>query len=181
MKIIGETIRLRNLEKEDLGLKVKWFNDPEVNATLDCSLPLTLAKTEEWFQNAVSDDSRRDFIVETLDGEPIGTTGLIGINRIHQTAECYCVIGEKKYRGKGIGTLTHSLLIKWAFDELGLNKIWATVHTDNLAILKVIEKLGFQIEGTLREQKYIDGKYIDIIRVGLLRSEFKPYLKKKPD
>ena len=142
---------------------------------MDCRLPLTLAKTEEWFQNAVTDNSRHDFIIETLDGEPIGTIGLIGINHLHQIAECYCVIGEKKYWGNGIGTIVHSLLLKWAFDELGLYKIWATIHTDNPAIIKIVEKLGFKIEGTLRKEKYIAGKRIDVLRIGLLRDEFKPY------
>ena len=56
----------------------------------------------------------------TIDGDPIGVIGLRDINYTHRTAECYCVIGEKKYWGKGIGTKVHSLLIKWALDELGL-------------------------------------------------------------
>jgi len=174
MEIVGATIRLRPLEKRDIELKVKWYNDPEVNKTLILNEKLALDKSLEWFDKAVCNDSRRDFIIETKDGEPVGLIGLLGIDRRHGTAECFCVIGEKKFWGKGIGTEAHSLLIQWAFDELNLHKIWAVVYTNNAAVLKIIEKLGFKVEGTLREEKYIGGKRIDLFRIGLLRNEFRP-------
>ncbi len=174
MEIAGATIRLRPLEKRDIELKVKWYNDPQVNKTLILNEDLELAKSLEWFDKAKNDDSRQDFIIETKDGEPIGLTGLLGIDRVHGTAECFCVIGEKRFWGKGIGTQVHSLLIQWAFDELNLHKIWALIYTNNPAIIKIIEKLGFKIEGTLREEKYISGKRIDLFRIGVLRNEFKP-------
>lgn len=174
MEIASETIRLRPLEKGDMELKVKWFNDPKVNKTLVLNEKLQLDKSLEWFDKAVRDDSRRDFIIETKDGEPIGVTGLLEIDRVHGTAECFCVIGQKKFWGKGIGTEVHSLLLQLAFDELNLHKIWAVVYTNNAAVLKIVEKLGFSIEGTLREEKYIRGKRIDLLRIGVLRDEFKP-------
>jgi RimJ/RimL family protein N-acetyltransferase len=177
MDIDGATIRLRPLEKRDIELKVKWYNDPRVNKTLILNEKLDLAKSLEWFDKAKNDDSRRDFIIETKDGEPVGLTGLLGIDRIHGTAECFCVIGEKEFWGKGIGTQVHSLLIQWAFDELNLHKIWAVVYTNNAAVLKLVKKLGFEIEGTLREEKCIAGERIDMFRIGLLRNEFKPLVK----
>jgi RimJ/RimL family protein N-acetyltransferase len=174
MDIAGVTIRLRPLEKRDMELKIKWYNDPEVNKTLILNEKLELDKSLEWFDKAVQDDSRRDFIIETKDGEPIGLTGLLGIDRIHGTAECFCVIGQKEFWGKGVGTQVHSLLIQWAFDELNLHKIWAVVYTNNAAVLKLVKKLGFEIEGTLREEKCIAGKRIDLFRIGLLHNEFRP-------
>jgi len=174
MEIVGATIRLRPLEKRDIELKVKWYNDPQVNKTLILNEELELAKSLEWFDKAIHDDSRRDFIIETKDGEPIGLTGLLGIDRIHGTAECFCVIGRKEFWGKGIGAQVHSLLIQWAFDELNLHKIWAVVYTNNAAVLKLVKKLGFEIEGTLRQEKCIAGKRIDMFRIGLLRDEFRP-------
>jgi RimJ/RimL family protein N-acetyltransferase len=162
------------LEKGDMELKVKWYNDPEVNKTLILNENLELEKSLEWFDKAKNDDSRRDFIIETKDGEPIGLTGLLGIDWVHETAECFCVIGQKKFWGKGIGTQVHSLLIQMAFDELNLHKIWAVIYTNNPAVLKLVKKLGFEIEGTLREEKYISDKRIDLFRIGVLRDEFKP-------
>ena len=177
MEIVGATIRLRPLEKRDMELKVKWYNDPEVNRTLILNEKLLLDKSLQWFDKADCDDSRRDFIIETEGGESVGLIGLLGIDRLHGTAECFCVIGQKEVWGKGIGTQAHSLLIPWAFDELDLHKIWAVVYTNNAAVLKLVKKLGFKIEGTLREEKYISGKRIDLCRIGLMRNEFKPRAK----
>jgi len=174
MIIEGDDIRLRPLRKSDIELKVKWYNDPVVNKTLIIDEPLELEKSLKWFDTAASDDNRRDFVIETLDGEPIGITGLLGINRKHATAECFCVIGEKKFWGKGLGTLIHSLLIQFAYEQLNMNKVWAVIYTDNAAIIRIVEKLGFKIEGTLREEKTVDGKKIDLHRIGVLRSEFIP-------
>ncbi|MHC5062113.1 MAG: GNAT family N-acetyltransferase [Planctomycetota bacterium] len=174
MKITGWNICLRSLEKRDMELKVKWYNDPQVNKTLILNEKLELAKSLEWFDRAKNDDSRCDFIIETKDGEPIGLTGLLGIDRMHGTAECFCVIGEKSFWGKGIGTRVHSLLLQWAFNEQNLHKIWAVVYTNNTAVLKLVKKLGFEIEGTLREEKHIGGKRIDLLRIGVLRNEFRP-------
>jgi len=165
------------LEKRDIELKVKWYNDAEVNKTLILNEELELNKSLEWFDKAIYDDSRRDFIIKTKEGEAIGLTGLRGIDRAHGTAECFCVIGDKSFWGKGIGTQVHSLLIQWAFDELKLHKIWAVVYTNNEAVLKLVKRLGFEIEGTLREEKCISGKRIDMFRIGLLRNEFRPLAK----
>ena len=172
MKIVGERILLREAVRDDMVNRVRWFNDPEVNKTLLLEEKLEAEKTLEWFEKARDDDSRQDFVVESEDGKPIGFTGLVGINPVHGTAECYCVIGEKEYWGKGIGTEAHLLLFDWGFRNLGLYKIWADIRADNIAIIKVIEKLGFKIEGRLREEKNIGGKRVDVVRIGLLRDEF---------
>lgn len=174
MIIEGDIIRLRTMEKSDLELKVRWYNDPDVNKTLIIEELLELDKSLKWFDKAKDDDSRRDFVIETLDGEPIGITGLLGINCKHGTAECTCVIGEKKFWGKGLGSIVHSLLLQFAFEELGLNKVWGTVYTNNVAIIRIVEKLGFKIEGTLRQEKMIAGKRIDLHRIGVLKKEFTP-------
>jgi len=67
-----------------------------------------------------------------------------------------------------------SVLIQWAFDTLDLYKIWAQTRSTNTASIITMKKLGFQVEGTLREEKYISGQRVDLIRMGLLRQEFKP-------
>lgn len=172
MRIEGRQVVLRDVQKTDMENKVRWFNDPQVNKTLLLEDKLDLDRTLKWFEGLAGDDSRREFIVENKKGEPIGITGLLQINRRHGTAECYCVIGEKTYWGKGLGTEVHALLIDWGFKNLGLHKIWADIRAENTAIIKVIERLGFKVEGTLRQQRIIGGKRVDVVRIGLLRDEF---------
>jgi RimJ/RimL family protein N-acetyltransferase len=176
MEIASETIRLRPLEKGDMALKVKWFNDPEVNKTLVVTEKFELEKSIQWFKKVANDPSRRDFIIETRQLEPIGVIGLVHIDKVHNTAEIYIVIGQKDYWGKGVMLEAESLLIDWAFKELGLYKISAPALPANVASIITMKKLGFQIEGTLREDKFLDGKRVDIIQLGLLRDEFRSSL-----
>ncbi|MHC4783693.1 MAG: GNAT family N-acetyltransferase [Planctomycetota bacterium] len=173
-KIVADRIRLRPLTEADMILKVKWYNDPKVRKTLVIDEVFELEKTIEWFQTLEANDSRADFIVESLEGDPIGITGLIDIDRKNKTAQCYCVIGEKDHWGKGLGTEIHSVLFQWGFETFDIQKIWAHIRTNNPAIFRVVEKLGFEIEGTLRQDAIVGGERIDLYHIGLLRNEFVP-------
>jgi ribosomal-protein-alanine N-acetyltransferase len=82
------------------------------------------------------------------------------------------LIGEREYWGKGIMFETYSLLINHAFNILNLNKIIAAAPIVNVQSIVTLKKLGFSNEATFREQFFIDGKYIDLLVFGLLRSEF---------
>ena len=172
MKVQGQKVILRSMEKSDIANKVKWFNDPDVNKTLLVEETFELDKSIEWFERTRDDTTRRDFVIETVEGKPIGIMALVYIDDVHKTAECFCVIGEKAYWGGGIGTEAHLLLADWAFKNLGLHKIWAHIRPENTAIIKVVERIGFRVEGTLREEKNICGKRVDIVRIGLLKREF---------
>jgi RimJ/RimL family protein N-acetyltransferase len=173
-RIISDNIILRPLAKADLENRVRWFNDPLVRQTLVVTEHFELKKTTRWFERLQSDPSRTEFAIETPEGVTIGVTGLLGIEKEHGVAECYCVIGNKDYWGRKLGTEIHSVLIQWAMETLGLYKIVADIRTNNPAIFRVVEKLGFKIEGTLRKEKVIDGQRIDLYRIGLLRDEFIP-------
>ena len=170
--ITSDNIILRPLTKADLENRVRWFNDLQVRQTLVVNEVFELEKTIRWFERMQSDKTRTEFAIETPEGVVIGVTGLLGIENEHGVAECYCVIGNKDYWGKKLGTEIHSVLIQWAFEKLGLYKIRADIRTNNPAIFRVVEKLGFKIEGTLRKEKVVDGQRIDLYRIGLLREEF---------
>lgn len=81
------------------------------------------------------------------------------------------VILIDEYQKKGIGTKALKTAIKFAFEKMNLHRLEAEVIEFNLPSKKLVEKLGFKLEGTLREAKYSDGKYWDIYRYGLLRTE----------
>jgi RimJ/RimL family protein N-acetyltransferase len=170
--IVGDRIQLRPLEKGDLENRVRWFNDPEVSENLILDEKLNLEKTIKWFDCAQKDESRRDFVIETVDKQPIGFVGFRKISKENRSACVYIVIGKKSYWGKGIGTEALSILIQWGFFELALNKIWSTVKFTNTVSLALLKKVGFNEEGLLREEEILSGQKIDIVRVGLLCDEF---------
>lgn len=82
----------------------------------------------------------------------------------------YCL--ERVAWGRGYATEATRVLLRWAFDTLDLNRVQAEADTRNVASARVLEKLGFQLEGTLREDCIVDGDVSDSWVYGLLRREW---------
>jgi RimJ/RimL family protein N-acetyltransferase len=76
--------------------------------------------------------------------------------------------------GSGYATEAAHALLRWAFDTLDLNRVQAEADTRNLASARVLEKLGFVHEGTLREDCIVDGDVSDSWVFGLLRRDWQP-------
>jgi RimJ/RimL family protein N-acetyltransferase len=85
----------------------------------------------------------------------------------------YC-LGEAAW-GKGYATEAAGALLRWAFDTLDLNRVQAETDTRNTASARVLEKLGFVREGTLREDCVVNGDVSDSWVYGLLRREWQPH------
>jgi diamine N-acetyltransferase len=62
-------------------------------------------------------------------------------------------------------------LARWAFDELALNRLWLRVYEDNPRGQRSYEKVGFKVEGRLRQDRFHGGRYMDTVVMGLLRDE----------
>lgn len=173
ISIKDNTVTLRPMTEDDLLLKVQWYNDPEIRKTLIVDELFELEKTRCWFQSIQESDQRLDLVIQTNHQRPIGLINLVHIDSKNKTAEITLVIGDKSYWGKGVMYEAESLLINYAFKTLGLEKIWAQSRPENLASLVTMKKLGFQIEGTLRNHVLIGNTYSDVVQLGLLKEEFK--------
>lgn len=78
----------------------------------------------------------------------------------------------KAYWGKGLMPEAADVLVRFGFERMALNKIVAEVRGDNRASIRVMEKLGFKLEGVLRQQTYENGQFCDEMLFGMLSSEF---------
>ena len=104
------------------------------------------------------------------DGEPMGTIGMYLYTEEHKRAEMgYDLM--KEHWGKGYITEAVGAMVSYGFNELGLERIEATVDSENGASARVLEKNGFKHEGTLRRRFYHDGKWHDEMVFGLLKSD----------
>ena len=90
---------------------------------------------------------------------------------MHRTAELQIRIGEGAERGAGRGSEAVVLLLNFGFRDLNLNRIFLHVFANNEPALRMYEKVGFTREGVLRRAAYIDGSYVDIVVMGILREE----------
>jgi len=174
--IIGDRVRLRAVEKDDLPRYVAWFNDSEVREYLEMILPMSSEDEEEWYQNTRKlPPPERPFAIDIRDGEEwqhVGSCGFLHVDHINSQAELGISIGEKEYWGKGYGTETVLLLLKTAFEILNLNRVYLRVYEKNTRGIRAYEKAGFVLEGRLRDAKFSQGGYQDVLYMGILRSEW---------
>ena len=66
-------------------------------------------------------------------------------------------------RGRGVITRALGLVARWAFDDLGIERLQLTTHVDNPASQRVAEKCGFQREGLLRKYGLQRGERVDLV------------------
>jgi RimJ/RimL family protein N-acetyltransferase len=82
------------------------------------------------------------------------------------------IIGDKGHWGRGYGSDAIGALLRWAFDNLNLNRIHLTVWSYNTRAIRCYEKCGFRHEGIMRQARYYDGQYHDEWVMAILRDEF---------
>lgn len=170
--ILGKKTRLRGIEREDIPTFVRWLNDPEVRRYLNLYSPISKAEEEGWFEAHLGDESSRVFAIETPEGLAIGNIGLHQIDWKNRNAMLGIVIAEKKYWGRGFGTDAVRALLRFAFDEMNLHRIYLWVFAFNERAFRCYQKSGFQQEGLAREMLFRDGQYHDAIHMAILRREF---------
>jgi len=173
--ILGDKVRLRPVERDDLPLFVEWFGDPEVRRHLALYLPFSLAQEERWFESLLDRLERNQDVllaIETVGGIQIGNVGLHSVNWKDRSAELGIVIGEKSYWGKGYGADAVLTMLRMAFREMNLHRVFLRVDVDNERAIRCYEKAGFQRDGTLREAVFREGAYIDQHVMSILKSEF---------
>jgi RimJ/RimL family protein N-acetyltransferase len=174
--ILTKDLYLRAPEISDAERCYAWLNDPRVRATLAARYAISLAAEREWLQSASlgRDSSSVHFAICLKSGDRhIGNTGLQEISRDNRSATFGIFIGDPANWGRGFGTQTTYAVCRFGFDEMNLWKIRLKVYPFNDRGIKVYEKLGFVREGVHRQELYRDGKYHDVISMGLLAGELK--------
>jgi RimJ/RimL family protein N-acetyltransferase len=172
----GKLVRLRAYEKSDVEALMRWFTDEEVTDLLGpVETPMTRAHQERAIERATAPDSpEKAFLIETIEGQAIGDCGLRNFNWRNRHAELFITIGEKSFWGRGCGTDAVRLLLRLAFDKLNLHSVWLTTLATNARAIRCYEKCGFKRQGLFRENSYVRGRYVDVVPMGILRSEYQP-------
>ena len=170
----GTLVRLRAMEPEDLEDAYKWVNDREVTLWLtSLRYPVSRKDEQKWIDDAPTNsfgDVR--LAIETKDGKHIGGINLHRVNPEDRKAGLGIMIGEKDHWSNGYGTDAIKTLLSFAFDEMNLHRVWLHVFADNERAMACYQKCGFREEGRLRQEVYQDGRYYDVVLMGVLETEF---------
>ena len=173
--IESKRVYLRALEPDDYKTSVRWRNDDEIWSMLGGRKYFVSEAYEQKWVNDVVHGSK-DVRLAVCDKETdmyIGNVYLTDIDYVNRTAVSHVLIGNHDYWGRGIATEAYSILLDYAFNELNLNRIEATVLDSNIASLKMHKKCGYEEEGVKRSSVYKNGKYHNQIIMSILKDRYK--------
>ncbi|RYE56966.1 MAG: N-acetyltransferase [Hyphomicrobiales bacterium] len=169
--LAGQFVNLRPLRAEDAEVTLAWRQGER--ARLLNKGAKTLDAQIDWIRRRPS--SEYNFIIELKDLTPIGMLSLIDVNTINRHAEParFLIGDEAAARGAPAAVEAMKLLYEFAFDTLGLNRLFGTVVAGNRRMAIWQTYLGMRQEGVMREHYFIDGKLQDAIMFGLLVSDYR--------
>ena len=162
--------RLRAMQEFDLERVLAWRNHPEIRRHMYTQRPIPLEEHRAWFEH-VRKDSQRHLLIYEQNQNPSGFVSLA----IEDVQECTAVWGFylAPEAPRGSGLVLGQCTLHYAFNILGLRKLYGEVLAGNERSQKFHQKLGFRHEATLREHFYDGNTYYNVIRFGLLAEEWR--------
>ncbi len=175
----GEKVCLATPERKDIKKIYEYYGKWELRRHLGeprSNFPVFYEDEEKFYEEIIENKNRKEeiilAIIEKESNELVGLIGLYGIRWVSRSAEIECWIG-KEYWGKGYATEAVRLMLKYAFEYLNLNKVWAGVIEGNKASIRVLEKNGFKLVGRMRKHEWVPGAgYQDSLVFEILREEY---------
>lgn len=171
--IIGEKIYFRSLEDGDEKIISTTENHPDSRSSLFYATPTGLQSIKDKWTKLQEDSKTIVLIICTINPDnPIGIVAFHRIDWVGRMAIFYIAIAETENQSKGYGSEATELIMDYAFNTLNLNRIQLHVAVENEKAIKVYKGKGFEIEGTLRQAMFRDGKYHDFYVMGLLNEDY---------
>lgn len=145
-----------------------WVNEESFATLLGRSTPVTEAQHDAWYRSLTGSASTVVFAVRIVEtGQYLGNVWLHGLHTVNRNAELRILLGAPEAREKGHGTRACRLLLRFAFEKLGLHKVYLYVHAANPRARRAFEKAGFVEEGLLKEEFFLDGRFVDVARMAV--------------
>lgn len=164
-------VKLRTVKISDLGIIRDWRNSPGTREFNTQFTLLNMRNQKKWFAEISKDGSQRKmFVIEDEKRRPIGICGLINIDRENRSADVAIILGEKRQRGKHLGSESLELLVGYGFKKLKLHRIGAEIFEYNKRSVRLFEGLNFKLEATLRDRLWRNGRWWDVYSYSILSS-----------
>ncbi len=170
-----DRLLLRKMTFSDAGDIFEYASDPQVSEYTLWSTHSSIEDSKFFLKTIVKMYKRRELvdwgIVHKAEKKFIGTCGFVEWSITHSRAEIGYAL-SRKYWGEGYMSEAVSAVIDFGFREMLLNKIEARCEINNIASARVMEKVGMQLEGILRQQLFVKGRYWDLKTYSILREDF---------
>lgn len=169
-------MKLRKLAEKDAELMLEWMHDPAVNHVFRADFASMTQENVLSFIRGGQSASERHYAVCDDADTYMGTISLKHIDHENGTAE-YAIVLRRAAQGKGFAGYATREILRIAFGELGLHKVYLNVLKENKHAAGFYEHMGFRYEGNAREQLIIRGVRHDLLWYGMLAGEYH-YMKK---
>jgi RimJ/RimL family protein N-acetyltransferase len=169
-------ITLREISRDDLPTINRWRRDPVVADGVGAPRRfIGLDVDVRWYENYLTrrGSDVRCAVCLADSGQLVGMVSLTDIDHVHRHAEFHIMIGERESQNRGVGTAAARAMVRHGFVDLNLHRIFVTVLRDNKSSIRMCEKAGFRQEGTIREGAYKNGRYHDLVLMGVLKCEMR--------
>ena len=163
-------VQLRPLEREDLRFVHQLDNNASVMRYWFEEPYEAFVELEDLYNKHIHDQSERRFVVE-YQGDKAGLVELVEINHIHRRAEFQIIIAPS-HQGKGLASKAVRLAMEYGFSVLNLYKLYLIVDKENEKAIHIYRKLGFEIEGELIHEFFINGEYRNTIRMCIFQQQY---------
>jgi UDP-4-amino-4,6-dideoxy-N-acetyl-beta-L-altrosamine N-acetyltransferase len=160
-------ISLRAVTEQDTDFILSLINDPKIAEFFPRDGVISKQQHLSFLEK-IREKGDQYWIIKK-NNESIGTVSIYNIDHTNNTAEWGRFIIKPTHSAMGVAV--EKLILKIAFEDLQLNKLYCQCLATNERVIKLHELLGFKIEGTLRQQIYKKGKFIDIVFMGRLKND----------
>ena len=172
----GSRVMLREYRSEDFASIRAWVNDEVTTRWMSTRFwpPQTEVDTQEFLSRMLqSSHNAYNFVIaDAQDESYIGQLDLFRVDWRLRQGEIGMVIGKSQMRGQGFGQEALELMKRFAFSNLGLERLELEVHMDNQAAVRCYEKAGFMLEGVKRHAYWADGCFGNVGIMSILREEY---------
>ena len=173
--IEGSRVVLRRHRVDDLPDVRRWYRDPELARLTRYTLrPMSDEEIDRFFHGRLMSPESVAYAIDVRDtGRLIGLTTFSNLDPDNGSVMFHISIGEVDAWGNGYGTEATELMLRLAFERIGLHRVGLSVFSFNERAIRAYQKAGFLIEGREREAIMRDGERWDEIAMGVLAPEWR--------
>jgi len=175
MNKIGEKVLLRAFENEDEDFLIKLRRNKDLfRYTCGNYYFMSSEHSKKLFHDNIISNSNQLYLLICLceNNTPIGYLSIDHIDHINKKLQWGGIVIDPAFSGNGYATMAANLMIKYAFEELNINRVYGYWLQENIASLKVSEKLGFKKEGLLRDHVFKENRYHNVYICSLLKIDY---------
>lgn len=163
-------VKLRPLEREDLRFVHQLDNNANVMRYWFEEPYEAFVELSDLYDKHIHDQSERRFIIDH-DGSNVGLVELVEIDHVHRRAEFQIII-DPGNQGHGYAKTAARLAMEYGFSVLNLYKLYLIVDQENEKAIHIYTKLGFEVEGLLKHEFFINGAYRNVLRMCIFQQQY---------